>query len=235
MAGFLGRPCLKAGDRVVLRGEECILTGPSDYDQCPWVVQRRDGVLENCAADELTLLTGHSEGEQKAPGAKDDRGKARVDLLPPGALAAVANAWMRLGPSVHALHEQRTLEAVAASAAWYRAYRKGGADNARPELLSAAVRVLRLSSDDLGEALHSVTRVLEYGAYKAPRPDGSCGYGEYNWAGVENPMVRYYAAAQRHLFQALRKAQDESGEPHVVHAACCLLFVLELSQPGGAA
>ena len=71
------------------------------------------------------------------------------------------------------------------------------------------------------KALSSVVDVLTYGARK---------YGPGNWRKVPRARSRYLAAAFRHLVAACRgEACDrESGLPHLAHAACCLLFLIEL-------
>ncbi|MEM9423266.1 MAG: dATP/dGTP diphosphohydrolase domain-containing protein [Spirochaetota bacterium] len=73
------------------------------------------------------------------------------------------------------------------------------------------------------DGLESTIRVLEFGANK---------YGKNNWRRVENPEVRYAAAAMRHLAAYLKgePTDSESGLSHVAHAACCCLFLAELEQ-----
>lgn len=72
------------------------------------------------------------------------------------------------------------------------------------------------------DALAEVLRVQEYGAAK---------YGLHNWRGV-SPPERYLDAAMRHLVAHRHGevADQESGLPHLAHAACSLLFALALSQ-----
>ena len=67
--------------------------------------------------------------------------------------------------------------------------------------------------------LNSVLRVLEAGAVK---------YSVNNWQHVENPRERYYDAAMRHLYAWFNgEPKDlETGESHLAHAICCLLFLL---------
>jgi hypothetical protein len=62
-----------------------------------------------------------------------------------------------------------------------------------------------------------VARVLAFGAAK---------YAENNWQQVPHGRWRYLGASLRHIFAALdgRKNDEESGLPHLAHAACCLLF-----------
>jgi hypothetical protein len=72
-------------------------------------------------------------------------------------------------------------------------------------------------------ALERVIRVLEYGAVK---------YGEENWRFVDNAQRRYLDAALRHLLNVDCETwpNAESNESHIAHAACCLLFMLELQE-----
>ena len=70
-------------------------------------------------------------------------------------------------------------------------------------------------------ALEKIVEVLTYGAKK---------YAPENWKKVEEPERRYIAAAMRHI-EAFRKGErldPESGLPHLAHAACCLMFILEV-------
>jgi hypothetical protein len=69
-------------------------------------------------------------------------------------------------------------------------------------------------------ALEQVNRVLMHGAKK---------YGDGNWRNVENAEQRYYNAAMRHM-QAWLNGEDtdnESNLPHLAHAACSLMFMIE--------
>ncbi len=68
-------------------------------------------------------------------------------------------------------------------------------------------------------ALAAVVRVLTFGGNK---------YGNDNWQRVSNPRERYFAAAMRHLYAWRMGDQfdQDSEEPHLAHAACCLLFLL---------
>ena len=75
--------------------------------------------------------------------------------------------------------------------------------------------------------VEEVVKVLMHGREK---------YGRDNWQLVDNPIRRYYAAAQRHL-AAFRRARFDTRDPydaidaeshlhHLAHAACCILFLL---------
>jgi hypothetical protein len=68
-----------------------------------------------------------------------------------------------------------------------------------------------------------IVRVLGFGAAK---------YDDDNWRRVPDAENRYYAAAMRHL-SAWRQGENidpESGRSHLAHAACCLVFLMELHE-----
>lgn len=80
------------------------------------------------------------------------------------------------------------------------------------------------------DALKETVRVLMFGAFEAPREDGTKGYGEDNWIHVPQARERYYDAALRHLtawYEGERNDQV-SGLHHLAHASCCVLFNLAL-------
>lgn len=66
------------------------------------------------------------------------------------------------------------------------------------------------------EALEDVVKVLGFGAVK---------YGRDNWQKVERQ--RYVAAAFRHLVSIAKGEEfdEESGQTHAAHLACCALFL----------
>jgi len=70
-----------------------------------------------------------------------------------------------------------------------------------------------------------VIKVLTYGAQK---------YARDNWKYVENGETRYLAAALRHLsaYQSGEKTDIETGESHLAHAICCLIFLLASPSEG---
>jgi hypothetical protein len=70
-------------------------------------------------------------------------------------------------------------------------------------------------------ALLAVAKVLTFGAEK---------YGRDNWRQVENAETRYLDAALRYInaYQRGERADPESGESHLTHAVCSLMFMLEL-------
>lgn len=72
-------------------------------------------------------------------------------------------------------------------------------------------------------ALLAVARVLTFGAEK---------YGRDNWRQVESAETRYLDAALRHInaYQRGEAVDPESGESHLAHAVCSLMFMLELQE-----
>ncbi len=72
--------------------------------------------------------------------------------------------------------------------------------------------------------MEEVIKVLEYGANK---------YAPDNWKKVPQMEIRYYDAAMRHI-DAYWKGEyldEESGQPHLAHAVCCLLFLMWAGVP----
>lgn len=71
-------------------------------------------------------------------------------------------------------------------------------------------------------AIERVAEVLTFGAKK---------YAPDNWRRVDD-LKRYYAAALRHIFASMRgeKNDPETGKSHMTHAACCILFIVELEK-----
>ena len=70
-------------------------------------------------------------------------------------------------------------------------------------------------------ALNEVAKVLEFGARK---------YAPNDWRKVPDWRARYVGAALRHVaaFALGERLDPESKLPHLAHAACCVLFMLEL-------
>lgn len=68
-------------------------------------------------------------------------------------------------------------------------------------------------------AVRAGVRVLMFGAGK---------YGEGNWRHVEDARRRYFEASQRHLLAWWEgeRLDPESGESHLAHALCCVMFLL---------
>lgn len=73
----------------------------------------------------------------------------------------------------------------------------------------------------------AVARVMTFGAQK---------YARDNWRKIDDIPTRYMDAALRHL-NAVRRGDTvdpESGEHHLAHAACCILFMLDVVEASDA-
>lgn len=71
-------------------------------------------------------------------------------------------------------------------------------------------------------ALESVSDVLTFGAKK---------YLPNNWKYVDNGPQRYLDAALRHITAYMKGEENdpETNLPHLSHALCCLMFIVDLS------
>jgi len=69
------------------------------------------------------------------------------------------------------------------------------------------------------KSMTAVVKVLSFGATK---------YSDNSWKKVNNFDERYYASLMRHLAAWRRgeKIDEESGLPHLAHAATCCFFLL---------
>lgn len=148
------------------------------------------------------------------PGKKFDTGKPRFDLLPAGAVrAAWAASSMRqpLGDCWFDCAQDMRRESIAVLAASTLAVLEAE--------LGGVVTNDVDEANQYPRALLAVARVLALGAAK---------YGPNNWQRVTPFRSRYFAAWGRHYLQWLDglDADEESGEPHLAHAACCALFLL---------
>lgn len=75
--------------------------------------------------------------------------------------------------------------------------------------------------DGCPKALMAISDVLTYGAKK---------YDDHNWQVVPNGPQRYKAAMMRHILAHAsgEPVDSETGISHLAHAACCVMFMLEL-------
>jgi len=89
--------------------------------------------------------------------------------------------------------------------------RKFDGDKARVDLLV----------DGCPKALMAISDVLTHGAKK---------YDDHNWKVVPNGPQRYKAAMMRHILAHAsgESVDSETGISHLAHAACCVMFMLEL-------
>lgn len=72
----------------------------------------------------------------------------------------------------------------------------------------------------------AVIRVLEHGAKV---------HGDNNWRDVPNARERYYNAVKRHLvawWEEGELADKDTGESHLAHAVCSLMFLWWLDAQG---
>lgn len=71
-------------------------------------------------------------------------------------------------------------------------------------------------------ALQDIAKVFTFGAAK---------YSAWNWSkGMD--QSRLFGALQRHLnaWQRGEELDPESGEPHLSHAGCCMLMLMETAK-----
>lgn len=68
-------------------------------------------------------------------------------------------------------------------------------------------------------ALKNIAKVFTFGAEK---------YSAWNWSNGFD-QSRLFGALQRHLnaWQLGEETDPESGEPHLSHAGCCILMLME--------
>jgi len=73
------------------------------------------------------------------------------------------------------------------------------------------------------DALRQTVEVLTFGAAK---------YAPDNWRYVPEAKRRYFDAAQRHLWawKGGEETDGETGNSHLAHAICCLMFLLEVKE-----
>jgi hypothetical protein len=80
-----------------------------------------------------------------------------------------------------------------------------------------------LLEDGCGVALNYIAQVMSWAVEVK-------GYHPHSWREVPNAITRYRAALGRHR-NAIARGEvldPESGLPHWAHAACCVIFLLEL-------
>lgn len=77
----------------------------------------------------------------------------------------------------------------------------------------------RAFSRGLAKPIKAIAAVLTYGCEK---------YAEDSWQQVPNGKARYESALDRHMnaWKDGEKYDEESGLPHLAHAACNMMFVL---------
>lgn len=75
-------------------------------------------------------------------------------------------------------------------------------------------------------ALQTAVDTLTYGADQKPNPDGTKGYGEWNWTkGIKYSKI--FGSMMRHLLKAWHGVEmdPESGVEQMGHFLCCAMFL----------
>lgn len=78
-------------------------------------------------------------------------------------------------------------------------------------------------------ALIKEAAAMRYGAYLAPKKDGTYGYGPYNWRDQPIEYMVYIDAANRHLLCAVdgEDVAPDSGVCHLAHARATLGILID--------
>jgi len=77
-------------------------------------------------------------------------------------------------------------------------------------------------------AIERAAKIMTFAA--TPKSEGGKGYGVDSWKTVKGGMFRYWAALCRHMFCRFILGEiidPETGEPHMAHALCNVMFVCE--------
>lgn len=86
------------------------------------------------------------------------------------------------------------------------------------------------AKDDAGKPRRSLVPMRAFAHVIAVLTDGAKRYAPWNWVKVPGARERYYDALHRHVdaWWAGEALDPLTGEPHLAHAICCLLFLLAL-------
>jgi hypothetical protein len=70
---------------------------------------------------------------------------------------------------------------------------------------------------------------MKYGAYDAPKVDGTKGYGPYNWRDQPIEFMVYVDACLRHLLRLVdgHDVDPDSGKPELAHAMATLAILAD--------
>lgn len=90
--------------------------------------------------------------------------------------------------------------------------------SANPKTLMGNLKVPNLSVVPFTGLVHEA-RAMEYGAYHAPRKDGTKGYGPFNWRDQKIEFLTYAEAAIRHIASAVDREDidPDTGDLKVLH------------------
>lgn len=109
----------------------------------------------------------------------------------------------------------------------------GQQSSANPKTLTGALKVPVLSvvpsASIIGEA-----EAMRYGAFEAPRVDGSKGYGPFNWRDQNIEAMTYIDAAIRHLMSWTdgEELAPDSLVHHLKHAKASLGILIDAMEHG---
>jgi len=104
---------------------------------------------------------------------------------------------------------------------------------ANPKTLMGRLKVAMLSvvppASIIGEAL-----AMQYGAFEAPRADGTKGYGPYNWREQNIEAMTYVDAAMRHLMSWVdgEEVARDSLIGHLNHAKATIGILIDAIENG---
>ena len=78
-------------------------------------------------------------------------------------------------------------------------------------------------------ALIYLGMAMKYGAYEAPKKDGTHGYGPYNWREQPIEAMVYVDAALRHILAYVDGSwlDPDSNKPHLAHAMATLAILVD--------
>lgn len=73
-------------------------------------------------------------------------------------------------------------------------------------------------------AIVYTAQAFQYGAFEAPRNDGTKGYGPYNWRETKVEAMTYIHATLRHIYNWIdgEELASDSLKPHIGHAMASL-------------
>lgn len=104
----------------------------------------------------------------------------------------------------------------------------GPSPASNPKTLMGSKKVPLLSVMPLAALVH-MADAMRFGAFEAPRIDGTKGYGRYNWRDQPIEATVYIDAAVRHLLQWMdgEDAAADSKAHHLGHAMATIGILLD--------
>lgn len=106
-------------------------------------------------------------------------------------------------------------------------------DSSNPKHLMGAKKVPTLSVLPSAGLIYEAL-AMDYGAYEAPRADGTKGYGPFNWRETEVVAMIYVDALFRHVMDWVdgNELAPDSKRPHLGHAKACLGILIDALESG---